>query len=208
MNNTLWFAVDKKRSLCFVSEGIPMDQVYLCFDLKLYWIDETQKILIGMETPSGFAYKFERMLPLVIEQEMKLDTSIQKNLGYYLNEIMADRSMYVDLVCKMDKNDSYPSWIGMKYLMCETYHLAPKPHLVTWLYNDKQGNIILEVAPMFSWSHQEVPEQEELDRYFEFLKNYKPVLKQIIPRESAQLWIELMKKWYAIFEINERKVCQ
>ncbi len=207
MNNTLLFTLDEKRSLLFVSKDMPMEQVHSCYEIEMYWLDDKQKILIGINASGSLAYRFNYMLPLAIKQKLQLDGSIKKSLGYYWNEIFADRSSCVDLRYELHSQGSYSSWVGTDYFVSGTHYLAPKPHLSTWLYNDKNGDIILEVTPMFDWSGHEVPEQEEMDRYFAFLKNYEPVLRQVIPREVAQQWLEQTKKWYKIFYDNEQKEC-
>ncbi|MBI2352801.1 hypothetical protein HYV11_00980 [Candidatus Dependentiae bacterium] len=39
------------------------------------------------------------------------------------------------------------------------------------------------------------------------LKNYKPILKQVIPQKVAEQWLRKAKKWYKVFYDNEQKAC-
>ncbi|MBI2352806.1 hypothetical protein HYV11_01010 [Candidatus Dependentiae bacterium] len=206
MNNALVFKLNNQKSLCLISDGLSMKEVYTCYHLEMYWCVDEKKLLIGQDSSGDIAHQFERLLPLALEQKLMLDSSIQKNLGFYLNEIFADRKSFLNLVYKYASEGKYTYWIGMNYLMAST--CAPhNPVVVTWMYNDANGDIILEVTEMFSWSEQEIASPEEMDRYFAFLKNYKPILKQVISQKVAEQWLRKAKKWYKIFYDNEQKEC-
>ncbi|MBI2352856.1 hypothetical protein HYV11_01265 [Candidatus Dependentiae bacterium] len=204
--NTLKLTCDKTKSIQIVSDNLPIEQVYICYHLEMYWCEDKEKIIIGKNDAGGFLEKFELLLPLVLEQKLVLDVSIQKSLGFYLNEIFADRESFVNLKYEYYDSCAYSDWIGMHYFMTST--CAPHdPVVTTWMYNDINGDIVLEVTEMFSWSEQEVASSEEMDRYFEFLKNFKPILKQVIPKKVAEQWLRKAKKWYKIFYDNEQKAC-
>ncbi|MBI2352975.1 hypothetical protein HYV11_01880 [Candidatus Dependentiae bacterium] len=204
--NKLKFTLDKKKSLCLISDNLPLKEVYICYFLEMYWCEDEKNIIIGKNDAGGFLEKFKLLLPLALEQKLMLDESIKKNLGYYWNEIFADRKSFVNLVYKHASDGKYTYWIGMNYFMAST--CAPHdPVVTTWMYNDTNGDIILEITERFTWSEQEIASPEEMDRYFAFLKNYKPILKQVIPQKVAEQWLKKAKKWYKIFYDNEQKAC-
>ncbi len=204
--NGIKFKYDDKQSMYVLSDGLPIKQVYTCYDLEMYWVNNKQRLLIGQNDAGEIFFKLESMLSLALQQQLKLDPSIQKSLGYYWNEIFADRGALVDLVYEYDPVCKYESWIGTKYYMiCTVY--PHNPTITTWIYNNEYGDIILEVTPMFVWAGDEVTTQEELNRYFAFLKDYKPILQQIIPQAIAQEWLEQAQKWYKVFYDNEQKDC-
>ncbi len=206
MMHALIFKLDKKKSLCLISDDLPMEQIYICCQLDMYWLDDKKRLIIGQDDAGGFLEQLERTLSLALQQQLKLDPSIQKSLGYYWNEIFADRRSFVDLVYRYTSNGKHTSWIGKQYLLSNTYDEVD-PTVSTWIYNNAYGDIILEVTPMFVWAGDEITTQEELDRYFAFLKDYKPILQQIIPQAIAQEWLEQAQKWYKVFYDNEQKDC-
>ena len=87
----------------------------------------------------------------------------------------------------------------------------------SWFYNDEKGNIIFEVTPFYPWHYQTntytpckdgtlefnntpLPLQRKLKKthpnfvtYEEFIKNYKSILKIIIPKERLIEWNEQAK---------------
>ncbi|MBI2352853.1 hypothetical protein HYV11_01250 [Candidatus Dependentiae bacterium] len=202
----LKFILDEQKSLCLVSDNLPMQEVYTCYHLKMYWCNDKNRLLIGQDSSGEFVYQFERLLPLALKHQLKLDASIKKSFGFYWNEIFADRRSFVNLAYRYTDDNKTLNWIGTKYILSETLD-SVSPSITTWLYNNEDGDIILEVTEMFTWSEQEVASSEEMDRYFEFLKNFKPILKQVIPKKVAEQWLRKAKKWYKIFYDNEQKAC-
>jgi len=200
--NKILFKLNERKSLCLISSTLPIEQVYLCYDLKMYWVDNNDMDLIGQDSAGELIEQFERVLYAALDQKLILDKSIRKNLGYYWNEIFADRESFVDLVYDLNVFGSPVGWVGSKYLVWSTQ--APSyPLISTWMYNDMNGNIVLEVSEMFAWSKEEDVDQN--NKYAVFLKNYKPLFKEIISQRIAQQWLHQVQELYAVFYKNEQK---
>ena len=90
------------------------------------------------------------------------------------------------------------------------YHFAGnsskqiRPYYNSWLYNDEKGNIIFEITPFYSWHNTTKKTNPEKISYKEWIKNYKPAVKTIIPKENLKQWIrqadEFGKKYKLKFE--------
>ena len=82
--------------------------------------------------------------------------------------------------------------------MCND-HLQIRPYYNSWLYNDEQGNIIFEITPFYPWFYVTKKTNKEKVSYKEWIENYKPTIKTIIPHKNLKKWIiqaEHMKKEY------------
>jgi len=102
-------------------------------------------------------------------------------------------------------------WIGLNYEIWETSNNT-NPYVTTWMYNDSEGNIIFEVTKFYKWSLRE-KEPEDLDfiTYEEFIKDYKPLIHCIIPRDLAIEWLkQAMEIHRGFFSTEEdyQKLCK
>ena len=94
-------------------------------------------------------------------------------------------------------------WVGANYNIWRAYADA-NPYVYTWVYNDTEGNIIFEVTKFYKWSMKK-REPEDLDfvTYKKFMKDYKPLIHRVIPRDIAIAWLKKAKKWYQVIYKNE-----
>lgn len=82
--------------------------------------------------------------------------------------------------------------MGYKYSLCGFRHRK------TWLYNDKYGNIILEVNPSYD---SLVKRRKRKVLFTQYMKiKYKPILKRIISRDIAEKWIILAKNMLTLIQ--------
>ena len=203
MNHKVDFKLLDTESMEWVSEDLPIDQVYTCRDLDIYWHDDTFNLLIGIES-AGDVLFFVKKLSDAMAGNLRLHSSIQPGLGYIWNEIFQEKSGFFYEPSE-DGKDCH--WVGSNYHLWGTHGKDVNPHVTTWLYNDEQGNIILEVTEMYRWSSLEYDSADAIPfvSYEDFIKNYKPIFKKIIPKHVAQRWLLQAQQLYEVFYENEQK---
>lgn len=103
-----------------------------------------------------------------------------------------------------DELEPLSAWPSVGYILNESYHYVSLPQddpndkvtqYVMWspgllpstlLYN-RNGEIILQVIPIFRWFINKIP-------YKVFIRNYRPYLTRIISHETAQKWLDQVVK--------------
>ena len=60
--------------------------------------------------------------------------------------------------------------------------------LSSWLYNDADGSIVLEITPSYPWHFKTPNRKEKFITYEQWLQQYKPLAKFIIPNNVASAW--------------------
>jgi len=144
--------------------------------------------------------EFIGFLGVAIENKLTLHPSIRQDLGYLWNEYCSDESR----INFATEEDDSTEWVGEKYILWPSSGYF-NPRLTTWLYNNDQGEIILEVAPSYRWHFQDPKPGERYYTYAEFIKNYQPVLFRIIPKEIAKGWINQAQ---GLLQEVEARTCQ
>ena len=200
MNNKIDFKLSDTESLEFVSDGLPIDQVYMCRNLEIYWREENFLLHIGTKSAGDMAL-FAEHFSAVIDGNLRLHSSIQQDLGYLWNEeLQGNPGLFY--VSEKDEKSSY--WVGLNYFLCSNGRIASR--ITTWLYNDEQGNIILEATPVYKWSMLEYDPADGFPfvSYEDFMKDYKLIFKKIIPKQVAQRWLLQAQQLYEVFYENEQ----
>ena len=86
-----------------------------------------------------------------------------------------------------DKLERRDHWVGYRSLLWSH-------EVATWLYNDENGSIILEITPIFPGDFYD----EDKTSYNQWIQNYKPYLLRKLSKEVAQQWLDqadcLLKK--------------
>jgi hypothetical protein len=70
------------------------------------------------------------------------------------------------------------------------YHLWAGKNLMSWMYNDDEGNIIFEVTPIYPYMYEDAEKEPSYVPYKEWIKDYKPLLIRKISKEVAQKWLK------------------
>ena len=119
------------------------------------------------------------------------------------NQYYQDKSGFF-MVLKIDRVKPY--WIGFDYNIWSTYGDA-NPLITTWLYNDENNNIIIEMTRDYPWHFIELDspsEDPDYITYEEFMKDYKPLIYRVIPRYVAITWLEqVMKVYRGLFKTEQ-----
>lgn len=184
---------------------IDIEYAFLCTEAKVYF-GGLQELYIGEEIIAEIFRSFILRLKKAIKGELQLHEFLTQNLGFIYNECFDDRpeSMMVEIPNSFNKH-----WVVYDYKMWSGSDDNLNYRVATWMYNDKEGNIVLQVTKTYPWFYIENGDIERPDfiYYDDFIKNYKPLLTYIIPHEVAILLLEQAEGWMNVFSENE-KFCE
>jgi hypothetical protein len=82
----------------------------------------------------------------------------------------------------------------------ETY-----PSLATWIYNNKNGEIVFQITPQYKWHFDDPKDGENFITYDEFIRNYKPLFTGIISPAVAKKWLKKINALLKLAKTNEQK---
>lgn len=152
------------------------ESLHCCTQIPMIYSAKSQDILLSIGSVKTNMYIFAKLLRKALSGTLQLDASIQKNIGYLYNQDLHEERG--DL--KYEDFGALAFWVGQSYQLW-AYQSA------SWLYNDKNGDIVFEITPLY------IPKKQNFDvqEYQDFLKNYAPILIKIISKATAQ---ELLHK--------------
>lgn len=155
----------------------PCDEVIvtLCRESNEYNLAE-DCVRVELESLQG-------LLSSALRNNAPLHESIKQDIGYLWNEELQNKPglTYESL----DSGTAY--WVGLRNLLWETRGNA-KLVLSSWLYNDSDGSIVLEITPSYPWHFKTSSRKEKFITYEQWLQKYKPLEKFIIPKNVASAW--------------------
>lgn len=62
-----------------------------------------------------------------------------------------------------------------------------------WLYNDQNGNIIVEITPIYPDSKYKVKDFSKTKKYQNWIKEYKTIAKIMVDKKYINTWISTIK---------------
>lgn len=136
-----------------------------------------------------------KQLSLGFENNLIMHESIIKNIGFYENQYRQKRYRK-NLTYKTGSNGG-KYWIGSQYLLFSAYGNVNQN---SWLYNDNDGNIVFELTPIYPWFYSDPGPGETFIKYSDWMKQYQPLLKRIIPKEVAQEWLVKLQELTAVVQ--------
>ena len=151
----------------------------------------------------GYMLNFEllEMLNDVIHNNLVLDESITKSLGYYQAQIYENsRCKHLKYITGED-GDLY--WVGGKHNL---FDFAYAYQQETWLYNDKEGKIWFELSPVYPWFFADSEEGETVIPFRQWLKNFKPYVVRKISKETAKQWVKQLQDLLKVIEENDKRL--
>lgn len=165
------------------NKSIENDVCEQCVLTDIDYVDELKNIKIRFGSNDvesiynviGNSSQFKRLM----RGENILDVSTIADLGFTYNECY-------------NKGISFESFFD--YYFEGNAHNPTPPYFDSWLYNDKDGNIIFEITPFYPWHGKTKKTNPEKVSYKEWIKDYKPTLKTMIPKENLKQWIEQAKE--------------
>jgi hypothetical protein len=179
----------------------PLNSIVSCDEIPIYFENNNVIILLEKDFIAGSLRILINLLHKAINKELILHPSIIQDIGYMYN-----RDLHGDagLEYMPSKSESHFFWVGSKYSLWQTPRNI-KPNLTTWLYNDKQGNIILEITENYFWHFKDPEETDNFITYQEFMNNYKPYFITRISKEKAAEFIMQAEALLKQIEVNEKK---
>jgi hypothetical protein len=193
MRDLTTFIISNTKYLKINPECIHDDECKFCANIDIYYVDEEKNINIrfGYEHFPSFCYFIAEygFIQKLIKNQMVLDKLVIGDPGIEWNK--------------------YPKGIrGTKatneFHFFGNSHKQVPPYFDGWMYNDKDGNVILEITPFYPWHGEKKKSNPDFITYKQFMKDYQPTLKTLIPKENLEQWItqarELKKKHYPELE--------
>ncbi|AXK60436.1 hypothetical protein [Candidatus Chromulinivorax destructor] len=178
------------------------DVIDCCYRTSIFLNLNNNQTEIANEDIQEYSERFDLLLTLALSQELKLHISIKKDLGFYWNQDMNEKNPAIFY----EQGDGHLDWIGTKYLLWSTSGEAFQ-QFGTWLYNDKFGNIIFEVTPIYPKTFINKEDPVEVKAYQEWMKkSYKPFYTRIIPKEVAEQWLKQCKLLLQTIHDNTKRL--
>ena len=148
------------------------EALHCCTQIPMIYCMPSQEILLSIGSVKNNMYMFAKLLRKALVQNLKVDASIQKDIGYLYNQDLHEGRS--DL--KYETFGALEFWVGESYKLW-AYQSA------SWLYNDKDGNIVFKITPVY------IPENQIFNqiKYQEFMNRYAPLHTKIISHETAQI---------------------
>ena len=167
-----------------------------CYQIDVDYVDEKQNIDIkfGYTEVSHVCYFFTKSS--FITQLLNNKMSLSKNM---INDLGLEMNQYFEGISELDN--------CFNYLFLSNSHKQVRPYYNSWLYNDKEGNIVFEITPFYPWHDPSQEKNSNFISYEKWIKNYKSILKVIVPLKNIKQWVQQAKKWCKLLENNEQKLC-
>lgn len=176
--------------------------VFSTDDLEIFFHGDNIKLQLSNDWASDAITKLQILLKKALANKLQRNKKYITDLGYLWNE---ELHKTVDPKRKPSKKNTI--WIGLNYHLWATNTIA-QDVTDTWLYNNSNGDIILDITPNYKWHFGDLDSEPEDDpnfiTYDEFIKNYRPYLSRIVPTEIAQQWLQQANELWNFLKENER----
>ena len=192
IQNKKTFKLDNEHSIEFQLQD-SCEAIHCCSEAQISLIEPTRCALLSSDSLRHNLQIFEHQLTKALHNELILHESLKDDIGYLYNQELQEKPGL-----SYKKWQGVDQWGGQDYMLWEGI-------LVTWLYNNVEGSIILEATPVYPGNFMLPEEQETYQAYDEWIRNYSPYLIQTIPKKTAEKWLELTKKILAHIEENVKK---
>lgn len=197
------FALNETEKIVVELEE-PLEEVDCCNRAALAFVSGDVRYFLGIDTVRYKLNGFFRLLSEALDGQLVLHESIKHDVGFVLNECLQSKP-----ACARETvgSDGYFPWVVYRYILWGIDE-------VVLVYNNDDGEIILELAPCFpgepTYSHEpgeelDPEEVANLAWYEEWIKDYTPILIRKIPREVAQQWLEQADHILDVIEANVRR---
>lgn len=197
-NNIVFNLNDTEKIIIKLEDHISL--VHCCYQEFIVFKQNNNEYLLAKDSIRFKLQCFVSILSKALENKLLLHKSIISDIGYSYNE---HRQGKAGFVFEKDGNNDYETWVGYKYLLWGY-------EATSWIYNDNKENIIFEITPRFPGkaTYPDPAEQFSEDQianslwYEEWIKDYKPILIRVIPRATAQQWLDQANQILEIIEEN------
>jgi hypothetical protein len=193
----LGFDNAKNNSINIYTSEINLENTYILTWIKIEYIQNLKTYVLLYDNFIAGIYNFREMLFQALNNNLQLDVSIKKSLGFYQSQYYKNDNRKNLIYKESDEGNKY--WIGSKYKL---FDFNP----ASWLYNDKQGNILLEITPTYPWFFDKPEAGETFIKYSEWMKTYKPILVRTISKETAQQWLNQIDELIEVVKANDERI--
>lgn len=149
-----------------------------CYEVSFVFIKNSTRWVLWHDFINVGLQELKYHLEKTLNNEFKLHESINKDIGFLSNEESQGKQGFF-----YKKVENYNHWIGQNYALWSSDTQA-------WLYNNDDGEIILEITPSYPWHYNDPKDNECFVPYEDWIKDYKPLLITKIPKEIAKKWLK------------------
>lgn len=190
----LFFDANGTEKLVISMDSQEAESMILFSFAQVDYVNNNKTMIINIDEIMRIKEGLQEELIDCIQNKKLLHDSIKTWLGFsytqYLKNDQRKNLIYETLP------NGYRRWVGIAHRLFDAIPGQRIP--VSWLYNDKDGNIILEISPIYPFDSHDPKPNEKFVRYLEWMKSYKPYVIAKIAPEVAKKWIQqldgLMKK--------------
>ena len=175
------FAVNETEKI-IIDFNEPLEQVMYADRIPIAFYLQNKKYLIGQSVIGSDLSEFVEILTKVLHNQLPLHSSVT-DFGYLYAQCRF-YSCYEDILKPQNTIvfDDNNLWVGYNNLMF-AYEYA------LWIYNDAQGDIIIECAPSYSGPTYDPDELHHESSLKSFLATYKPFYKNKVSHQVVQAWL-------------------
>lgn len=195
--------------------NIPIEEVAMPYFLDVIWSGNNKKTVIGQAYSFDIINNLIELLSDALDNKLFFDEQVYLNIGLIWDMFSTPDEAKAVVLQYAAQQGLKGELLDQEYvpnLLCSSYAITKK-HKRTFIYNNELGDIVLLVSRQFFWkedprdSDRFDTSESALMEYVQFLKNYKPFLKKIIPHEIAQQWLLQAKYLDTLFRKNEFGNC-
>jgi len=186
------FTLTNKEKLIFKLDE-PLNKVHCCYDVPIIFYHDNNQILLSTGSIHENIVTLHSLLTKALKNDLKLHKSITQDIGYLYNEeLQGNPGLFYT---KLEERDY---WIGNNYLLWSH-------KFATWLYNDNDGNIILEITPIYPGIFIDPAETANGTTYEKWIEGYKPCFTQKIPLDIAENWLKQASSILKVIDENIKR---
>lgn len=163
-------------------------------DAQIIFYNDKDQLIVGEDCLFDLLNECIVVLDRALQNKARLDVSITENIGYVWN-----KALHGEEGLKYNGH----LWVGLRNAVWGCPGNI-QPNLETWIYNDIEGNIIIEITENYFWHHLESIKGKNYVTYAEFMAQYRPYFISQIPPKIAQEWLAQMQELRAIIRENDR----
>lgn len=150
--------------------------LHCCYDLPIFFLHGNNECMLSNDSIHDAMYSFSRLLDKALAKKLSLPLAITEDIGYIINEQMNN-----------DNSQTYPEITD--YWLWSIAGVF-KTKMNSWIYNDHDGAIILEITPSYPWNFENAEKNADFVPYEEWIKKYKPYAIRKIPASVARGWLD------------------
>ena len=128
----------------------------------------------------------QTLLKSALADGLYLHESIHHDIGYLYNtycDALWNEKLEIKKQFVYQYYEDSRMWVG------SSYHLWNAATVGSWIFNNKNGDIIFEIVPLYPYDFYDDNKPADAIPFDEWIKNYKPYAIRTIPKEVAVQWL-------------------